>query len=258
MIEQHEANRAFWNASADWWREKEDKRGLWRRAAAEPSLVLCRSEMDLLRDAAGKRACVVGSGDNEVAFALAGLGADVTSVDISQKRLDTAAARARELELRLSFVCADATDLQVLDDCTFDISFTGGHMSVWISDIRKYYAESVRILKQGGLFLVNEYHPIRRMWLDSEGLEPRHGYFDRGPHKYVSEEGLATFEYHWTVADHVQAVIDAGCALLRVEEYGGKLDDEYWLKVRLDKFPGFLMIAGRRCLGSGLWRGTSL
>ena len=41
----------------------------------------------------------------------------------------------------------------MLKDASFDLVYTGGHMSVWISDITRYYAESVRILKPGGRFV---------------------------------------------------------------------------------------------------------
>jgi len=242
----HEANRAFWDASTKWWKEKEDKRGLWMKAHADPSLVLSPAEMPFVEDIAGHSACVLGSGDNEVAFALTGLGADVTSVDISEHRLDVARDRARTLGLQLTFLQADVTDLSVLDDNTFDLVYTGGHMSVWVSDIRTYYAEAVRILRCGRLFLVNDYHPIRRMWLDADGPSPRHRYLDRGPYEYTSDEGLPTFEYHWTTADHIQAVVDAGCRVVKVEEHGEAIEDEFWMECRLDKLPAYLMIAGRK------------
>jgi len=245
-MEQHEANRAFWDASTEWWREKEDKRGLWMKAHKDPTVVLSPSEMPFVKDISGKATCVLGSGDNEVAFALAGLGAVVTSVDISQKRLDVAADRARMLGVDLTFLRADVTDLHMIASDSFDMVYTGGHMSVWISDITRYYSESVRILRMGGQFLVNEYHPIRRMWLDAEGARPRHRYFNRGPYEYISDEGLPTFEYHWTVSDHIQAVVDAGCRIVRVEEHGDKIEDELCMEANMDKLPAYLMIAGRK------------
>jgi hypothetical protein len=106
IMNPHDANRAFWDASAEWWRAKEDVRGLWRRAAAEPSCVFTPAEMPFVRDVAGKSVCVLGSGDNEAVFAFAGLGGVVTSVDISARRLEIAAERARTLGLTLSFVRA--------------------------------------------------------------------------------------------------------------------------------------------------------
>ena len=150
----HEANQAFWDASTNWWKEKEDRRGLWMGAHQDPSSVLSIPEMPFVKDIEAKEVCVLGSGDNEVAFALAGLGGHITSVDISERRLDVAADRACTLGLQLSFLQADVTDLSALEDNTFDLVYTGGHMSVWVSDIQKYYAEAVRILNASGLFIV--------------------------------------------------------------------------------------------------------
>lgn len=250
MMEQHKANQAFWDASTEWWKEKEDQRGLWNKAHQDPSLVLSPAEMHFIKDVAGKDVCVLGSGDNEVAFALAGLGGLVTSVDISERRLDVAAGRARTLGLQLSFLQADVTDLSALEDDSFDLVYTGGHMSVWISDIQKYYAEAVRVLKADGLLVVNDYHPIRRMWLDAQGPEPRHHYFNRGPYTYTSDEGLPTFEYHWTVSDHIQAVVDAGCRIVKVDEHGEGIEDEFWMEANLDKLPAYLMIVGSKDLSN--------
>ena len=244
-MEPHEANRAFWDASTPWWRKREDQRGLWRQAARDPASVLSPPEMPFVQDLAGKRVCVLGSGDNEVALALAGLGGLVTSVDISQRRLDVAAERACTLGLELSFLRADVTDLSALADDAFDLVYTGGHMSVWVADIQKYYAESVRILRPGCLFLVNDYHPIRRLW-EGEGPTPRYRYFDRGPHRQATDEGVSTFEYHWTVADHIQAVVDAGCRIVKVEEHGEEIEDEWWTDANLVKLPAYLMIVGRK------------
>ncbi|MBB14814.1 hypothetical protein CMK22_06045 [Candidatus Poribacteria bacterium] len=242
----HEANQAFWDASANWWREKEDKRGLWKKAHQDPSSVLSVSEMPFVKDVEAKKVCVLGSGDNEVAFALAGLGGHITSVDISERRLDIAAERADTLGLQLSFLQADVTDLSVLEDNVFDLVYTGGHVSVWISDIQKYYEEAVRILSVGGVFIVNEYHPIRRIWLDANGEHPHHDYFKRGPYTYTSDEGLPTFEYHWTVSDHIQTMVDAGCFIVKVDEHGTHIQDEFWMEVNLEKLPAYLMIVGEK------------
>ena len=242
----HEANQAFWDDSTSWWKDAEDKRGLWMRAHQDPTLVLSSAEMPFLTNIAEKAVCVLGSGDNEVAFALTGLGGRVTSVDISARRLEVAANRARTLGLQLSFLRADVTNLSALENDSFDMAYTGGHMSVWVSDIRKYLAEAVRILKPCGLLVVNEYHPIRRMWQEADGPEPRHRYFDRGPYRYTTDHGRPTFEYHWTVADHVQGVVDAGCRIILVDEHGEKLADEHWMKVNLDKLPAFLLIVGKK------------
>ena len=100
-------------------------------------------------------------------------------------------------------------------------------------------------MKPGGTFLVNEYHPFRRMWTDSDGTAPSHRYFDRGPDEYQSDEGVPSFEYNWTVADHVQAVLDAGCILVKIDEYGEEKDDDL-IPPDLHWLPTYLVIVGRK------------
>ena len=115
MLPEHEANRRYWDAQASRWRELRDRDGLWTRCAAEPDLAFEGEALAMIRryggDLTGKRACVIGSGDNYAAFALAGLGARVTSTDISQGQLDVARDRAEALGLDIDFIRADAAAL---------------------------------------------------------------------------------------------------------------------------------------------------
>lgn len=242
----HESNRACWNEWADWWRRKADQRGTWRKCPCDPALVLSPGEMHLLGDVRGKDVCVLGSGDNEVVFALAGMGASVTSVDISEKQLEIAQERAAILGLEISFLRADVIDLFSIADHSFDLVYTGGHISVWISDIAKFYGEAIRVLRPKGLFIVNDYHPVRRMWHESDGSAPRHRYFARGPYRYQTNEGLSQIEFHWTVADHIQAMLDGGCSLVKVDEHGeGKEEEDYSTAVPAT-LPMYLLIVGRK------------
>ena len=246
MDDIHEANRACWNAMSDKWQEGIDKRGIWKRCHREPELVLSPAELSHLGNLSGVDVCVLGSGDNQVVFALAGMGGRVTSVDISERQLATAEKRATSLGLDVAFIRADVTDLSVIGDASFDVVYTGGHVSVWVSDIRKYYAEAARVLRPGGLFMINEYHPIRRMWLDGDKAPcPTHRYFNRGPYEFKSDQGLRQAEFHWTVADHIQAVIDAGCIVTAVDEFGEEKEDQAWDDAGLNMLPACLLIVAR-------------
>ena len=253
MNDHHEANRKGWDAVSPGWQANIDAQGIWRRCHREPELVLTPEEMEFLRDVAGKDVCVLGSGDNVVAFALAGMGARVTSVDISQVQLDTAAHRARELGLEMQFLRADVTDLSALADETSDLVYTGGHVAVWVSDLNRYYAEACRILKPWSLFVVNEYHPFRRIWqwgVDRLELECR--YFDRGPFEYDRSDmvggaepgSLPSFEFHWTVSDYVSAMVAAGCELVSLKEFGDGREE--WEGSALEGLPLSLLVVGRK------------
>lgn len=243
----HEANRIFWNKSAEGWARRTDERGLWHQCHCDPALVLTPGELRFLRDVKGKKVCVLGSGDNEVVFALAGMGARVTSVDISEAQLKIAAQRAETLGLEVAFLGADVTELDELGDEAFEVVYTGGHVSVWVSDLPRYYAEAVRILRADGIFIVNEYHPFRRVWQDeTDDLALHYNYFDRGPFEYTSTEGVSQYEYHWTVSDHIQAVLVAGCELSQVAEHGQGYDE--WRRTNLRRLPEYLLIIGRKSL----------
>ena len=191
----HRANRNRWEASAENWAKGSDSRGIWRRCPTEPSLVLSPVELEYLSDVNGKRVCVLGSGDNQVVFSLAGLGASVTSVDIAQGQLDVGSRRAQELGLSVSFVRADVTDLAEFTDGHFDIVYTGGHVAVWVSDLKQFYSEAARILRLGGYLIVAEYHPFRRIWKgSSERLEVDVSYYARGPFAFDSNDKILRSE----------------------------------------------------------------
>ncbi len=249
----HRANRERWEAEAGLWAKAADSRGIWKRCHQDPRLVLSDKELEYFTDISGKTVCVLGSGDNQVVFALAGLGAKVTSVDISQNQLDIARGRAEYLGLSVSFVQADVTDLAKLKEGSFDIVYTGGHVAVWVADLQKYYSQAVRILIRGGLFVVNEYHPFRRIWKeDKDSLIVESPYYNRGPYEYdVSEDilrakpgSLKSYEFHWTIADYINSILRAGGHLLEVVEYGQEVGD--WEGAPLDGLPEFLLIIARK------------
>jgi len=116
--------------------------------------------------------------------------------------------------------------------------------------------------------MVNEYHPFRRLWKLAAGpLKQEYHYFDHGPFTYDRSEELPvvtgpsgtqgrqgppgplpSYEFHWTVSDMIRALLEGGCELLAVEEYGdGNQDWEGGAP--LEKMPANLLLVGRRDRG---------
>ena len=120
MNTMHQANRRYWDRATDWWEQLEEEGGLWHRCPTEPHLAFDGGALGLIREVAGdmsgRDVCVVGSGDNHAAFAFAGMGANVTSVDISDRRLAVASRRAEHMGLPITFIQADAADSRFWQD----------------------------------------------------------------------------------------------------------------------------------------------
>ena len=106
------------------------------------------------------------------------------SVDISEQQLNVARNRAAQLDLEVDFVCAEVVDLSALHEETYDLVYTGGHVAVWVSDLRRLHGEAARILRPDGRLVVSEYHPFRRCGRKpATNLNVGFNYFHRGPHR---------------------------------------------------------------------------
>ena len=253
MNEKHEANRRRWNAASPSYAAIGDRQGNWRKVVEQPGWAFLPEELAILGDVAGKRACVLGSGDNLAVFALAGMGAEVTSVDISDAQIDVARGRAETLGLDVRFLRADVTEIDELADDSYDIVHTSRHIAVWVSDLRTFYRQAVRILKPGGLFFVTEYHPFRRIFKDApEQLEVESSYLERGPFRYQVSEALfdpnsgehTAYENHWTIADFYNAMTEPGCEMIAFDEIGDQA--EGWEASPLAGLPQVILLAARK------------
>ena len=201
--EMHDANRRSWDDNAGSWAEMRDRDGLWRRCPEEPELGFAGGAYELIGALAGsvvgKDVAVIGSGDNHAVFALAGMKAHVTSIDISERQLETASARADQLDLSIDFVRADATDLGVIADRSFNLVCSTNGFFVWIADLHAVYGEVFRILKPGGHYVFYDVHPFQRPWADqARSIEVDKPYWQTGP---IRDEKAGTFEFNWTMAD---------------------------------------------------------
>ena len=225
----HEANRRYWNEVAGWWERLEEEGSLWQRCPSQPDLAFAGGALGLVRDAAGtvsgKDLCIVGSGDNHAAFAFAGMGANVTSIDISERRLAVASKRAAHLGLPIKFVQADAADLNPLGNAGFDLVFSSNGFFVWIADLRAVFTEIYRILRPAGHYVFYDIHPFQRPWKDQMmPIEIAKPYWKTGP---FEDEEDGAFEFNWTLADILNPLATSGFILRRILESPAE-DSRFW------------------------------
>lgn len=231
MPDMHAANRRHWDAAAANWRTLRDRDQLWRKCPTQPALAFEGAALEMIRqfagELAGKQVCVIGSGDNYAAFALAGMGAAVTSVDISAQQLQVAAARAAELGLHITFVQSDAADMSVIKDGSFDLVCSTNGFFVWIAQLARVFSEVQRILKPGGYYVFYDIHPFMRPWKDQvKPIEMEKPYFETGP--FVSiEAGQTVYEFTWTLSDFVNPLLASGLQLRQMAETPAR-NSRFW------------------------------
>jgi SAM-dependent methyltransferase len=105
------------------------------------------------------RALDLGSGDGTTAVPLAQLGADVVGIDIAANLVEAGNRRAAELgQKQLTFQEGDASDLQGVDDDSFDLTLTcfGAMFAPKPFDVAR---EMVRVTKPGGRIVMGNWIP---------------------------------------------------------------------------------------------------
>ncbi|HYI45355.1 MAG TPA: class I SAM-dependent methyltransferase, partial [Actinomycetota bacterium] len=122
------------------------------------------------------------------------LGASVTGVDYSANAIETATSLAAELDLTARFVQSDIYKLpEVLDD-EFDVVYASRGVISWLPDLGSWMKVAAGFLKSGGIFYLNEIHPVTYIF-DDEGpteLVIKYPYFERdAPLRFETEGSYA-------------------------------------------------------------------
>ncbi len=147
----------------------------------------------------GKRVLDYGCGNGIHAIPIAKMGARVVGIDLSEKSLEIARARAKEdgLEDKVEFLKMDCEKME-FPDSSFDIIFDGGAFSSL--DLNQVFPELARVLKPAGFIIgietlghnpltnlkrkINKWRGKRTEWaaghiLKMEDLEMAKKYFNK-------------------------------------------------------------------------------
>lgn len=106
----------------------------------------------------GKKILELYCGAGHVSRRLAALGAEVTSVDTSERLLGIADEINKREHDKINFVVADPTDLSVLEDSYFDEIVCNMGLMV-CKELGGIVAEAARLIKLGGRFIFSVLHP---------------------------------------------------------------------------------------------------
>ncbi|GAB2644388.1 class I SAM-dependent methyltransferase [Kribbella swartbergensis] len=209
--------------------------------------------IELTGDVAGQEVCVVACGQGREARYLAGQGAVVTGVDLSEKLLERARQHEETEPLGISYRHGDAHTLDGLATDSFDGVVC--YMSLMdIPDLDAALRSMARVLEPGGWYVVAITHPCFKTPATGEivdhvdhsvrrtvGKYFVEGYWD-GPG--VHRDALPVGAYHRTLSTYVNTLNAAGLVIDQLRE--PPQDTPVWREV-----PQLLYIRGHLSTGSG-------
>ena len=256
----HDENRLAWNeATKAHNSHKKDQAGFFRRGGQ----TLFPEEKQLLGDISGLSLVHLQCNAGQDTLSLAGLGATVTGVDISDEAIKFARQLSADSGITATFLRADVYDWLASSSGGspgYDVVFSSYGALAWLSDIKLWAKGVAGVLKPDGRLALMEFHPAAMIFDDDWTI--KHPYFANGAAftwedgigDYVAQsgqtlapsgylDGVADFrnphpahEFQWSISEIAMAVLDAGLTLTRLVEYpymnGAKLFE------RMQERPG--------------------
>jgi SAM-dependent methyltransferase len=186
-------------------------------------------ELEELGDVAGRSLLHLQCHFGLDTLSLARLGARVTGVDFSEPAIAQARALAEEAGLHARFVVSNVYELTRTLHEQFDVVFTSYGVLCWLPDVPEWARVVARFLRPGGTFVIVENHPVAACYEEVDGrLELTWPLFQREPLETTTTGTYAdagavlppqrSYQWSWTVAGMVSALIDAGLRVERLRE----------------------------------------
>jgi SAM-dependent methyltransferase len=162
------ANRELWDA---WTRIHVGSDFYGTEAFKEGGIRLREHEIETIGDVTGKSLLHLQCHFGIDTLSWARLGATVTGLDFSMEAIAAARTLADEVGVEATFVESSVYDAPENLDGTFDIVYTSRGILGWLPDIPRWAQVVGHFLKRGGLFYLNEIHPVAQVW-DDEDVSP--------------------------------------------------------------------------------------
>ncbi|MFZ5445303.1 MAG: class I SAM-dependent methyltransferase [Myxococcota bacterium] len=239
MKRHREQNRRSWNAATVAHNShKGDQAAFLRKKGAT---TLFPEELALLGPLRGRSLLHLQCNAGQDTLSLARRGAHVTGVDQSDVAIDFARTLSRDTGIPATFVRRDVYDY-LRRPPRFDLVFCSYGVVGWLDDLRAWGRGIARAMERGGAFVYVDFHPAA--WVFDEQGRPASAYSSHGKvvdstpvGDYVArsgdglvpwgfEPGVQDFRnphrsasFAWGLAEIVQALLDAGLTLERLDEY---------------------------------------
>jgi 2-polyprenyl-3-methyl-5-hydroxy-6-metoxy-1,4-benzoquinol methylase len=133
-------------------------------------------ECSLLGDVTGKSILHLQCHFGQDSLSLQRMGASVTGVDFSEEAIKNAIEFNHKMALDAKFICSDIYSLEQKHENKYDIIFTSYCTIGWLPDIDKWASVVRHFLKDDGMFVMADFHPVVWMY-DNDFTHVQYPYF---------------------------------------------------------------------------------
>ncbi|WJE52421.1 class I SAM-dependent methyltransferase [Bacillus cereus] len=226
-------NKKSWSAAAyeAWTNRHGTPKEYAKKLMQDPTLEVAYY-LPYIQNLQGKRIInLLGSkGNKAVAFAL--LGANVTVVDISKSNAKYATELADAAEVSIEYIVSDV--LEITPSQSFDVVLLELGVLHYFLDLKPLFKLISRLLKDGGTFILRDYHPLytKLLAIDDQKFKVNGDYFS----EEVIEDNVAysillnktqqetlpkTMIRRWTLGEIITEVAGANLHIEKlIEEHG--------------------------------------
>jgi ubiquinone/menaquinone biosynthesis C-methylase UbiE len=190
------------------------------------ALIPGERELKLLGDVKGCSILELGCGGGQNAIALAKWGAQSAGLDLSEEQIRFARTLADSEGVSVPFFNGSMEDLSLFPDGSQDIVLSSFALA-YIENIDAVFSEVYRVLREGGVFVFADLHPLasrgRIIRVEGKTHWTVGDYFRRGKMRWLWP-GLGRgatsrfYSFHRTLEDYFEGLFNAGFRVERVLE----------------------------------------
>lgn len=184
MNEQSIANKKAWEYRAyEFWNNRDGSPTDKANIILQNPKACLKNHQEYFKDIEGKKIANLCGSNGRKAIPLALMGAEVTVLDISEENKRYALELARCANTSIDYIVCDIYDIDLEKyEGFFDILYLEGGILHYFNDIDKLMSILYSLLRDGGVMVLSDFHPLRKCIDEGNSGQTKGNYFDKELH----------------------------------------------------------------------------